>query len=79
MRGLLSDEKDAWLKAGLFYQNGTELYLQQSWDKAIENFKKVIELVPEDQPSRIYIERCTQFKVVPPPEKWDGRFILKTK
>lgn len=79
LRGLLSDEKKDWLKARTFYQDGVELYLQRDWDKAIENFKKVIELVPEDQPAQIFIERCFQFKIAPPPEKWDGRFILKTK
>jgi hypothetical protein len=28
---------------------------------------------------RIYVDRCMHFKLEPPPENWNGEWIMKTK
>ncbi len=80
VRGFIEDESEVWLdKAGKLYEQGIKEYLAREWDKAIDLFEEVLNLIPDDSPSKVYIERCQHFKLVPPEKNWDGRFILKTK
>lgn len=80
VRGWVKEETDVWKnKASVLYQHGIDSYLAREWDKSRSLFEEVLKLIPEDGPSKVYIERCLEFKVNPPPEKWDGRYILKTK
>ena len=80
VRGWLNEETPIWKeKAGKIYQEGINKYLARDWDNAISLFEEVLKLVPDDSPSKVYIERCQHFKQSPPEENWDGRFVLKTK
>lgn len=66
----------AWM--GLFSQ-GLELYRQMRWDEASTCFARVLEIKPEDGPSRVYVERCRMLKTCPPALPWDGVFEWETK
>lgn len=79
LRGLQKNETKNWQEASPLYHSGVELYLQRNFNAAIQEFAKVLQLVPADEPTTIFIERCQHFLIEPPPENWDGRFILKTK
>jgi tetratricopeptide (TPR) repeat protein len=73
---MISKEKEELLKQ---YNRGLELYKQRKWDDAIQYFQKALEIIPGDGPSGLYLERCKKFKVSPPPEDWDGVFVMTTK
>jgi len=47
-------------------------YRRQEWTEAISCFRQALEAVPEDGPSRVFIERCREFIETPPPASWDG-------
>lgn len=80
VRGWLNEENDVWKeKAGKIYQQGIDKYLAREWENAISLFNEVLKLVPDDAPSKVYIDRCEHFKQSPPEDNWDGRFVLKTK
>ncbi len=79
VRGYRRDESELWLQAELAYKDGIKLYLARDWEKAIAAFSTVLQLLPEDGPAQVYIDRCEEFKQHPPPENWDGRYILKSK
>ncbi len=66
-------------KAVEIYLKGLEQYRAKNWDAAIALFKQALEVDSEDGPSQAYIGRCEDFKVLPPPENWDGVFVMKTK
>ncbi|MDQ7797552.1 MAG: CHASE2 domain-containing protein [Candidatus Edwardsbacteria bacterium] len=66
-------------KAVAIYLKGLELYRAKQWDQAEATFRQALEVDPEDGPSQAYIGRCEDFKVLPPPENWDGVFVMKTK
>jgi len=75
-------------KIGPEFLKGVTLYKSQKWDEAIAQFNVVVELehqrYPElagkkTNPSFIYIERCEEFKKVPPPPNWDGVYNLTEK
>lgn len=56
-----------------------ENYHKKDFQKALENFKKCLEVWPEDSASLLYIERCQEYTQEPPPEDWDGVFEMKSK
>jgi adenylate cyclase len=66
-------------KAVEIYLKGLELYRSKQWDQAEAVFRQALEVDPDDGPSKAYIDRCEDFKVLPPPENWDGVFVMKTK
>lgn len=57
-----------------FFNEARKLYSQKNWDEAIRNFKESKEPLSE-----VFIERCEYFKQNPPPENWDGSWVMKTK
>lgn len=61
------------------YNRGLELYKSRRWDEAIEAFSEALSYDPSDGPSRVYLERCRQFQETPPPEDWDGVFVMATR
>ncbi|MGM0546333.1 MAG: CHASE2 domain-containing protein [Bacteroidota bacterium] len=70
------------------FEDGIEAYKQQHWDRAIVNFEESADLeqfVPNDNsfihtnPSLVYINRCEVMKENPPPQDWDGVYVMKSK
>jgi len=74
---------------GAFYQHaqplirafseGLQAYKQRAWDAALAAFQEALRLDPEDRPSKLYIERCRTYQQNPPPEDWNGVFVMKNK
>jgi len=69
-------EKEAVLEA---YGQGLTCYRSQSFQEAIVHFDKALEFHPGDRVSAMYKERCNAFIEDPPPEDWDGVWVMKTK
>lgn len=61
------------------FSEGLTAYKNRRWTQAIEAFRAVLRLTPADTPSKLYIERCQEYQQNPPPESWDGVFVMKTK
>ncbi|MDE3057658.1 MAG: CHASE2 domain-containing protein [Bacteroidota bacterium] len=61
------------------YAKGLALYRQKRFEEAIGQFRKALSVNPDDQPSKIYIERSQLYLAAPPPDDWNGVFVLKTK
>jgi adenylate cyclase len=61
------------------FESGLEKYLQKKWLEAIDDFNSCLGERPQDRPSQIFIERCLEFQSHPPPENWDGVFVMTTK
>jgi len=69
------------------FQSGLTSYKAQRWDEAIAHFEisaaleleRYPELGHKTNPSKIYLERCQEFKLNPPPADWDGVFNLSHK
>jgi adenylate cyclase len=53
-------------------------YKQMKWDEAIAKFNEVYEM-KHDKTSKIYMDRCEEFKKNPPPADWDGVYVMTTK
>ncbi|MAS92716.1 MAG: hypothetical protein CMO55_05910 [Verrucomicrobiales bacterium] len=70
------------------YSSALELYMNQEWDKAIEQFKKSanLELFQPNRdpgiktnPSLMMANRCDIMKISPPEKDWDGVYRMTTK
>ncbi|HTY12143.1 MAG TPA: CHASE2 domain-containing protein [Bacteroidota bacterium] len=61
------------------YLAGLALYRNKQFAEAINKFNEALAIDPDDSPSSLYIERSRMYLENPPPEEWNGVFILKTK
>jgi adenylate cyclase len=58
-----------------FFHQGLEAYRNQEWDRAIALFGKLT----NDPLAAIYIDRCQNYRLNPPPRQWDTVYSLKVK
>ena len=61
------------------FADGLAAYRAGDWDRAIGCFEAALKSRPEDEPSRMYIERCQVYRETPPPDDWGGVWILHEK
>jgi adenylate cyclase len=61
------------------YEAGLESYERRDWSRAIQHFADALDVAPNDQPSRIFIDRCRYYTDNPPPENWNGVWIMDDK
>jgi len=61
------------------FAEGRKLYNLMRFEDARDSFARALAIDPNDGPSRVYRERCDHYIQSPPPEDWDGVFVMKTK
>ncbi|MEM7794760.1 MAG: adenylate/guanylate cyclase domain-containing protein [Cyanobacteria bacterium P01_C01_bin.118] len=61
------------------YHKGRSFYQQRQFDQAIETFSQLLRQTPNDQATRLYLERCHQLQQTPPSGDWDGAWQLQEK
>ena len=73
---MISDAKKKVLE---LFSEGRKNYKLMKFDTAKNFFSKALKVDPEDGPSKVYFARCKHYLQSPPPEDWDGVFVMKTK
>jgi adenylate cyclase len=61
------------------YEAGLDAYQRRDWDMALSRFGETLELAPGDRPSQIFTNRCRYYRENPPPEDWNGVWIMDEK
>jgi len=61
------------------FEAGLRAYRAQRWEDAMQSFQQVLDTMPGDPPSRLYIQRCKTFMATLPPPDWDGVYTMQTK
>ena len=61
------------------YHEGLRLHRLKQWDAAIECLETSLKYKPGDYPAQMYIERSRLYQMSPPPDDWNGVFVLKSK
>ena len=61
------------------FSDGIGKYRAGRWDEAATAFKEALRLHPQDQLSRIYVQRCMSLKAQPPEGAWDGVWVMDEK
>lgn len=86
--GMVGKTHEVLLTLKTLFHEGLALYKAMEWDAAIEKFKESLEYEwkrypslkgKKTNPSEIYIKRCEDFKLNPPPQDWDGVYTLTSK
>jgi adenylate cyclase len=62
-----------------YYENGLAYYFEQKWDEAIKCFQVVLKYRPRDKPSMVMYQRCMNYRKNPPPQDWNGVYVLTMK
>lgn len=61
------------------FADGRRAYKLMDFQKALDCFAEALKLDPQDGPSKVYFQRCKHYITNPPPEDWDGVFVMTTK
>lgn len=60
------------------FEEGLNLYRVSNFQSAAHIFSELSDKF-SDGPSKLYLERCRDYMINPPPEDWDGAYTAKTK
>ena len=58
---------------------GASLYFNKEWEKAASVYTKLLQMKSGDVLSRTMLTRCQEYLENPPPDEWDGVYVLHTK
>jgi len=72
---ITADEQKAWP----IHNQGMKLYYNRSFAEAVQKFKEVLSILPNDFNAKNLLDRCTEYASNPPPENWNGVEVMKTK
>jgi class 3 adenylate cyclase/HAMP domain-containing protein len=61
------------------HEAALDLYMDRRFGEAREAFRTILRTAPEDRTAKIYAGRCEEFLKNPPPESWQGEFVLTMK
>ncbi len=61
------------------YHEGLKLYRDRSWEEAAAYMQQAFALDNTCYAAQIYTERANLYKISPPPDDWDGVFVMQTK
>lgn len=67
------------LECKVYFEEGVSHYLRKEFDESLDRFQKVIEFVPDDKATQIYIQRIQFYKKYGVPLGWDGVEVLDEK
>jgi len=62
-----------------YFHEALKHFEKREWNIAKDGFKEVLSINAEDNPSRIYFERCEKYLNDPPEDKWDGVYNFSSK
>jgi len=61
------------------FQEAMDSYRLANFERALALFTQAHQINPEDTLSAMYADRCKHFLTAPPPEGWDGVWVMATK
>ncbi len=61
------------------FQEAMNAYKQRDFECALARFTHAQQINPKDKLPAMYAERCQHFLSAPPPEGWDGVWVMATK
>ncbi len=61
------------------FDEALQAYRGQRWSEALQGFEASLAIHPTDRVSQVYRSRCDIFSANPPPEDWDGVWVMTHK
>ncbi len=66
-------------RALAIYADATAALKKRDWQTALGGFDEVLKIHPGDAPSSMHRERVQHYIANPPPDDWDGVWVMETK
>ncbi|MFN0074606.1 MAG: CHASE2 domain-containing protein [Chloroflexota bacterium] len=79
LMGRVGEVPDSRLQMLAAYNQATQLYQTRDWLGAAARFQELLRSAPDDGPAALYLERCEALLADPPPEEWDGVYVMTHK
>ena len=73
---MISEERKKVLEV---FAEGRKSYKLMKFEEARDTFARALKVDLDDGPSKVYYARCKHYIENPPPDDWDGVFVMKTK
>ena len=73
---MITDDKKQVLE---LFADGRKHYKLMNFEEAKKCFARALKIDSTDGPSKVYYARCKHYIETPPPEDWDGVFVMTTK
>ncbi|WP_028975170.1 hypothetical protein [Spirochaeta cellobiosiphila] len=73
---MLSESKKKVLQ---YFADGRKYYKLMQFEEAKRSFAEALKIDSDDGPSKVYFARCKHYLQNPPPDDWDGVFVMTTK
>jgi len=73
---MITEEKKKVLE---LFAEGRRFYKLMQFEQAKQSFAAALQIDTEDGPSKVYFARCKHYIDSPPPDDWDGVFVMTTK
>ena len=67
------------LELARHFESGVSRYRERQWDEARAMFGNALQIIPDDGPSQLYMDRIEHFCNNPPPADWGGVTVYTTK
>lgn len=77
--GRMEDGNGRQREACSTFAEGLAAFQKGDWDEAGRGFRRVIEMLGEDGPSRFYLGLCERYRESPPDPPWDGVVHMEKK
>jgi len=61
------------------FAEGRRFYKLMQFEPAMQSFAAALQIDAADGPSKVYFARCKHYIDSPPPDDWDGVFVMTTK
>lgn len=61
------------------YERARSIYRKRKFAEALALYEKILTLHPGDGPTSVCAERCRHFMESPPPDDWDGVWVMLSK
>ncbi|NQV80529.1 MAG: GAF domain-containing protein [Alphaproteobacteria bacterium] len=75
-----TDESFVGLEAALAaYNEAFAAVKQRDWKTALAGFESVLSINPQDRPSVLHRDRVLHYRDNPPPDDWDGVWVMESK
>lgn len=71
-----ADETERFLER---YSVGLTSYHTRRWAEGLLAFAEALQLRPDDYTTQLHIKRIQAYQVTPPPDNWNGVFVLTSK
>jgi hypothetical protein len=66
-------------KQGKILHEALDFFEKRQWLQASQRFNEVLAINKDDNPAKIFIERCKKYLIYPPAVNWNGVYKLTVK